>query len=69
MYYFVTYHDGKPNYFPHITKLLECVKMHGKQFEIVLFRKKDIDAEFLKNEAILSLNLQCKKKIENSEVI
>lgn len=48
MYYFVTYHDGKPNYFPHITKLLECVKMHGKQFEIVLFRKKDIDAEFVK---------------------
>lgn len=56
MHYFVTYHDGKPGYLPHITKLLESVKMYGKQFEIVLFPKKDIDAEFAKqNEAILSL--------------
>ena len=83
MHYFLVYHDGRPDYMPHITKLLESVREHGKQFEIILFPKKDMDPEFLeKNQSILSLGrgggywlwkpyiiLTVLKKLNNNDIL
>ncbi len=56
MHYLLMYDDSGGGYMPHINRLLDSVREHGKQFEIILFPKKDIDPEFLeKHQSILSL--------------
>lgn len=59
MFYFLVYRDGNDadfGYLPHINKLLNSVREHGKQFQIVEFHKKDIEPEFSENNrTILSL--------------
>jgi hypothetical protein len=47
MHYFLMYDDCGGGYMPHITKLLDSVREHGKQFEIILFPKTDMDPEFV----------------------
>jgi hypothetical protein len=54
MHYFLTYNDG--THIAHMEKLIESVKKHGKQFEIIVFNKSDIDLEFSEtNKRILEL--------------
>jgi hypothetical protein len=47
MHYFLMYDDCGGGYMPHITKLLDSVREHGKQFKIILFPKTDMDPEFV----------------------
>jgi hypothetical protein len=53
MLYFLVYNDNTHN--QHIDKLLKSVRMYGKEFEIIIFNKNDIDTEFVKkNKSILN---------------
>jgi len=53
MLYFLVYNDNTHN--NHIDRLLESVKIYGKEFEIIIFNKSDIDKDFIvKNENILN---------------
>ena len=55
MLYFLVYNDNNHN--NYLSKLLDSVKKYGKEFEIVIFNKNDIDIEFMeKNNQILSLS-------------
>jgi hypothetical protein len=50
--YFLVYNDHRFKKF--IDKLTNSVKIHGNDFEIIMFNKSDIDNEFIiKNEKIL----------------
>ncbi len=54
MLYFLVY--GDESYKEHIAKLLDSVKLHGPEFEIIIFNKSDmlLDTEFVeKNKGIL----------------
>jgi len=42
MLYFFVYNDNTHNYY--LSKLLESVEIYGKEFQIIIFDKKDIDA-------------------------
>jgi hypothetical protein len=54
MYYFLTYNDG--THIDFMEKLIESVKQFGKQFNIIIFNKNDIDANFSEvNKHILDL--------------
>ncbi len=51
--YFLIYKDDTHN--EYIEKLIESIKTFGKNFEIIIFNKKDIDNEFVeKNQRILN---------------
>ena len=53
MLYFLVYNDNTHNQYLH--ELLQSVKIYGKQFEIIVFDKKDIDNAFIeKNKYILN---------------
>jgi hypothetical protein len=53
MLFFIVYNDGSHN--EQIIRLLESVKKYGKEFEIIVFNKSDIDPEFcIKYHSILS---------------
>jgi hypothetical protein len=55
MYYFLVYNDNQ--YSEYLNTLLESVKKYGKNFEIIIFDKSEIDSDFtMKNKSILSLN-------------
>ena len=47
MLYFLVYNDNTRA--QYIIKLLNSVKMHGKDFNIIIFNKSDIDPEFANN--------------------
>jgi hypothetical protein len=50
--YFLIYNDGTHNFFNN--QLINSVKTHAPEFEVLLFNKKDIDNEFIKqNKRIL----------------
>lgn len=54
MLYFLVYNDDTHNYF--LNNLVESVKKYGKNFEIIIFDKNDMDKDFvLKNQNILEL--------------
>jgi hypothetical protein len=54
MFYFLVYNDN--NHDHYLKNLLDSVKKHGKEFEIVIFNKSDIEKDFLENnKEILSL--------------
>ena len=54
MLFFIVYNDG--SHIDQIIRLLESVKKYGKEFEIIVFNKNDIDDEFCrKYNSILSL--------------
>lgn len=54
MYYFVVYHDQ--THTADLQRLLDSVQRFGKEFEIIVFPKSEIDPEFAeKNKDILSL--------------
>lgn len=54
MYYFVVYHDN--THTEHLQRLLNTVQQFGKEFEIIIYPKSEIDPEFLdKNKNILTL--------------
>jgi hypothetical protein len=54
MLFFIVYNDG--SHTEQILKLLESVKKYGKEFEIIVFNRSDIDNDFLiKYHSILSL--------------
>jgi len=44
MLYFLVYNDNTHN--NYLDKLLESVKIYGKEFEIIIFNKTDIDPDF-----------------------
>jgi len=53
MLYFLVYNDNTHNH--HLNKLLKSVKEYGKQFQIIIFHKNDIDVGFKnKYNSILS---------------
>ena len=53
MLYFLVYNDNTHN--DYLCKLLESVEIYGKEFEIIIFDKKDIDSDFMnKNNLILN---------------
>jgi hypothetical protein len=53
MLYFLVYNDYQHNHY--LDKLLESVKMYGKEFNIIVFDKNNIDSEFVeKNKSILN---------------
>jgi hypothetical protein len=53
MLYFLVYNDN--THLSYLQKLLESVKIYGKEFEIIIFEKKNIDCNFYKkNRAILN---------------
>jgi hypothetical protein len=53
MLYFLVYNDYQHN--DYLDKLLESVKTYGKEFNIIVFDKNNIDSEFLeKNKSILN---------------
>jgi hypothetical protein len=53
MLYFLVYNDNTHNYY--LSKLLESVEIYGKEFQIIIFDKKDIDSDFMnKNKLILN---------------
>jgi hypothetical protein len=53
MLYFLVYNDNTHN--DYLSKLLESVKIYGKEFQIIIFDKKDIDSDFInKNNLILN---------------
>jgi hypothetical protein len=55
MKYFLVYNDNTHNHF--LSDLLESVKKYGKDFEIIVFNKNDMDDEFvLNNKNILELD-------------
>jgi hypothetical protein len=55
MKYFLVYNDNTHNHF--LSDLLESVKKYGKDFEIIVFNKNDMDEGFvLKNKNILELD-------------
>ena len=55
MKYFLVYNDNTHNHF--LSDLLESVKKYGKDFEIIVFNKNDMDNEFvLNNKNILELD-------------
>jgi len=57
MYYFLVYDDNSKKYNEHFEKLLNSVKTYGKEFEIIIFNKNEIDEDFArKNHSILSLS-------------
>jgi hypothetical protein len=47
MLYFLVYNDNTQA--QYIIKLLNSVKMYGKDFNIIIFNKSDIDTEFINN--------------------
>ncbi len=52
MLYFLVYNDNTHN--NYLEKLLQSVKIYGKEFNIIIFEKKDIDNDFIeKNKSIL----------------
>lgn len=54
MLYFLVYNDNTHNI--HMDRLLKSVQEYGKEFEIIIFNRSDIDAEFMnKNKDILDL--------------
>lgn len=54
MYYFVVYHDQ--THTSDLQRLLDSVQRFGKEFEIIVFPKSEIDPEFAaKNKDILTL--------------
>lgn len=54
MFYFLVYNDN--NHHHYLEPLLNSVKTYGKEFEIVIFNKSDIDPEFFeKHKHILLL--------------
>ena len=54
MLYFLVYNDN--THTQHIIKLLNSVKMYGKDFNIIVFDKANINKNFIKNHKnILSL--------------
>jgi hypothetical protein len=54
MFYFLVYDDN--THTDHLRILLESVKKYGKEFEIVVYKKTEMDKDFvLKHESILSL--------------
>jgi len=54
MYYFLVYNDN--THWHYLNPLLESVKKHGPNFQIIIFNKEDIDVDFKKNnDSILSL--------------
>ena len=81
MLYFLVYNDNTHN--NYLDKLLKSVKIYGEQFNIIIFKKSDIDNDFIeKNKSILN----CKrgggywlwkpyiinktlKKIDNDDII
>jgi hypothetical protein len=55
MYYFLIYNDNKDIFQKHIENLKNSVIKYGKQYEIIIFNKEDIDPLFaLKNHDILN---------------
>ena len=55
MKYFLVYNDNTHNHF--LSDLLESVKKYGKDFEIIVFNKNDMDDDFiLNNKNILELD-------------
>jgi hypothetical protein len=55
MLFFIVYNDG--SHTRQILKLLESVKKYGKEFEIIVFNRSDIDNDFLtKYHSILTLS-------------
>jgi hypothetical protein len=53
MLYFLVYNDNTHS--KYLNKLLESIKIYGKEFQIIIFDKKDIDSEFInKNKLILN---------------
>jgi len=53
MFYFLVYNDNTHNV--HLNKLIQSVKIHGAEFEVIVFDKSSIENEFIeKNKAILS---------------
>jgi len=54
MYYFLVYNDN--THWHYLNPLLESIKKHGPNFEIIIFNKEDIDVDFkTNNDSILSL--------------
>ena len=52
--YFLVYNDN--THLQYLTNLLDSVKKYNKEFEIIIFNKKDIDVDFVnKNSLILNL--------------
>jgi hypothetical protein len=53
MFYFLVYNDNTHNVY--LNKLIQSVKLHGAEFEVIVFDKSSIENEFIeKNQAILS---------------
>ena len=53
MLYFLVYDDNTHNC--HLEKLLQSVKIYGEEFNIIVFKKNDIDNDFIeKNKSILN---------------
>lgn len=50
MLYFLVYNDNTQA--QYIIKLLNSVKMYGKDFNIIIFNKSDIDTEFINNKIL-----------------
>ena len=44
MMYFLVYNDDTHNYY--IDNLLKSVELYGKEFQIIVFHKKDINEDF-----------------------
>jgi hypothetical protein len=56
MLYFLVYNDNTHTI--HIQKLLQSVKIYGKEFQIIVFNKNDIDDKFKNNNSSI---LNCKR--------
>jgi hypothetical protein len=57
MLYFLVYDDNTGNYNNYFESLLESVKKYGKEFDIIIFNKNDIDEKFkTDNHSIFSLH-------------
>jgi len=53
MFYFLVYNDNTHNVY--LNKLIQSVKLHGAEFEVIVFDKGSIENEFIeKNKSILS---------------
>ena len=55
MMYFLVYNDDTHNYY--IDNLLKSVELYGKEFQIIVFHKKDINEDFNEKLDIISVTL------------
>ena len=55
MLYFLVYNDHNQNCY--LDYLLQSVRVYGKEFNIIVFDKDDIDNDFIKNKSILNCSI------------